>query len=144
MRRTWLGRVALATVLLVPLTLSASSKPSATLRIDSKSVAVGVGVEWGNGTLSYGGKRHSFSVDGLSVGDVGASKITAVGNVYHLGKLSDFEGQYAAAEAEGTVGGGAGVTTMRNANGVVINLHSTTRGFKFKAGPDGIKITLAR
>jgi len=64
-------------------------------------------------------KQHPFSVDGLSVADVGVSAIDANGNVYHLSKLEDFEGNYTAASAGAAVGGGAGVATMKNANGVV-------------------------
>jgi len=33
------------------------------------------------------------------VADVGVSSIDATGNVYHLKKLEDFEGQYTAASA---------------------------------------------
>jgi len=48
--------------------------------------------------------------------------------MFNLTKLEDFSGNYAAAGAEATVGGGAGATVMRNQNGVVIELMSTTQG----------------
>jgi hypothetical protein len=121
---------------------AAKEKPAATLKLSGKSVAAGVGVSWGKGTLTYKGKQHAFSVDGLSVADVGVSAIDATGNVYHLKKLEDFEGQYTAASAGAAVGGGAGVATMKNVNGVVINLRAVTRGVKFKLGADGAKFTL--
>jgi len=138
------GIVALAWMGIVsgPAVGAAKEKPDATLKLSGKSVAAGVGFSWGKGTLSYKGKQHPFSVDGLSVVDVGVSAIDATGNVYHLKRLEDFNGQYTAASAGAAVGGGAGISTMKNANGVVINLHAMTRGLKFKAGADGVKIHL--
>ncbi len=120
----------------------AASKPDATVKLSGKSVAAGVGYSWGSGTLTYKGERHPFSVDGLSVGDVGVSSVTATGSVYHLKHLEDFSGQYTAVSAGASVGGGGGVGSMRNANGVVINLKATTRGVKLKAGVDGVKMKL--
>jgi len=122
--------------------LAKSAPPSATVKLTGKSVGVGVGFSWGDGVLTYKGKHYSFSVDGLSVGDVGASSVTATGTVYHLKKLEDFDGQYTAVSTGAAVGGGGGVGSMRNANGVVMNLKATTRGLALKAGVDGIKVSL--
>ena len=91
-------------------------------------VALGIGWSWGKGTLSFKGKKYEFKVDGLSVIDVGITKATSNGKVYNLKNLSDFDGIYTAMAAEGTVAGGAGVTKMKNQNGVVIELVSTTQG----------------
>ena len=119
-------------------------KPDATLKLSEGQVAAGIGWSWGKGVLTYKGKSHPFKVDGLSVGDVGITKADAVGKVYHLKNLSDFTGTYAAAAAEGTVGGGAGVSTMKNENGVVVQLKSTTQGVNFKLAAEGIKFTLEK
>src|SRR5947208_3596291 len=73
-----------------------NGKPDATIHLESKSVAVGVGFSWGKGTLTYKGHRHAIAVDGLTVGSVGAKSVNANGKVYHLKKLSDFDGTYAA------------------------------------------------
>jgi hypothetical protein len=91
-------------------------------------VAVGIGYSWGGGTLTYKGKTYQVEVKGLSVGDVGASQVEASGNVYHLSKRADFDGNYTTAAAGATVAGGASATTMKNQNGVTINLASTTQG----------------
>ena len=56
--------------------------------------------------------------------------------------LADFSGSYTAGAAEGTVGGGAGVSTMKNQNGVVIELKSTTQGANLKLAAEGVKLTL--
>jgi hypothetical protein len=134
-------------VLVITLSLFGSAfaqeeKPDATLKLSKGQVAVGIGWSWGEGVLTFKGKHHPFKVDGLSVVDVGITKATAVGKVYHLNKLSDFNGTYTAAAAEATIGGGAGASTMKNQNGVVINLVSTTQGVNFKLAGEGTKFTL--
>jgi hypothetical protein len=126
------------------LAFAKDENPSATLKLSEGQVAVGIGWSWGKGVLTFKGKEHPFKVDGLSVGDVGITKAEAVGSVYHLKKLSDFNGTYAAAAAEATLGGGEGVTTMKNQNGVVINLKSTTQGVNIKLAPEGVKLTLKK
>ena len=42
-----------------------SRTPNATLRLTGGSVAAGVGVDWGRGTLTYQGKRYPVAVKGL-------------------------------------------------------------------------------
>jgi hypothetical protein len=115
--------------------------PSGTLSIATISVAVGIGVNWGIGILTTHGQRYPFTVQGLEVGGVGVSKVQAVGQVYHLRKLVDFAGTYVAVGADAAVGGGAGLLTMRNQHGVVINLQSTQQGLKLTAGVEGITMT---
>ncbi len=117
-------------------------KPDATLSFSGGSVSAGIGYSWGSGTLSYQGKDYAFSVDGLSVGAVGATSVTASGEVYHLKNLGDFNGNYTAATASATLGGGAGGTAMQNQAGVVIRLVSTTQGLDFKLAASGVKISL--
>jgi hypothetical protein len=85
-------------------------------------------VSWGDGKLTFQGKDHIFNVNGLSVIDLGVSKVTANGEVFNLKKLSDFNGNYVAGTAGATVGGGAGAVIMKNQNGVVLKLTSTSQG----------------
>ena len=108
------------------------------------TVAVGIGFSWGKGTLAYKGKNYPVKVDGLSVGEVGVNRATAAGKVYNLKTLADFDGNYVAGGAEATVGGGAGVTAMKNQNGVVIELKSTTRGASLKLAAEGLKLSVAK
>jgi len=145
MRRIVTG---LMTVGALGLTLSvahaASSAPDGKLALHEGSVAAGVGVSWGSGTLTYGGKEYPVQVDGLSVGDVGAARVEAAGVVHNLKKLSDFDGNYTAVGADVTAGGGAGVAAMENSNGVEIELFSTTQGAKVALGPSGVKMKIKR
>jgi len=120
----------------------AEQKADATLKLESKSVAVGLGWSWGGGTISYRGKSHRFKLSGLNINGVGATATEATGYVYNLKRLEDFSGTYTAVEASGTLGGGKGVVTMKNANDVRVTLHSTSQGLAAQVGPEGVKITL--
>ncbi len=116
--------------------------PDATIKLSTGSAAAGVGVHWGGGTLTYNGKDYPIDVKGLSVGEVGVAKVEATGNVFNLKKLEDFNGNYTAVGAGAAVGGGGGGTTMRNQNGVVVNLVSTTQGAKIAVGGGGVEMKL--
>jgi hypothetical protein len=121
---------------------SDSGAPDATLRIEQKSVALGIGYQWGSGTLLFRERTYPFKIDGLSVNAVGASKSEAIGYVYNLKSVNDFQGTYTAIEAGGAAGGGKGITSMKNGSGVRITLHTTSQGLEAKAAPEGVKITL--
>ncbi|HEY5869584.1 MAG TPA: hypothetical protein VI542_29150 [Candidatus Tectomicrobia bacterium] len=98
----------------------------------------------GGGVLTYQGKEYPFSIDGLSIVDVGVSKAEANGTVYNLKRLEDFNGNYTGVTAGATVAGGGGATTIRNQNGVAIDMVGTTVGLKFKLSVDGVKMTLKK
>jgi hypothetical protein len=121
----------------------AEDQPDATIKLHGGSVAVGIGYSWGGGTLTYKGKTYEVEVKGLSVGDVGASDIQASGNVYHLAKLADFDGNYTAAAAGATVAGGASASIMKQ-NGVEIRLVSTTEGLKFTFAAAGVDLKIKK
>jgi hypothetical protein len=116
--------------------------PSGKVSVESKSVALGVGVSWGDGKLTYKGKEHVFSAEGLSVVDLGVSKVTAAGEIFNLKKLSDFSGNYVAGQAGAAVGGGAGAILMKNQHGVVMKLTGTGAGVKLAAGAEGLDVKL--
>ena len=124
------------------LTLAQERQPDATVRLTAGSVAAGIGYTWGDGVLTYKGQEYPFSINGLSVVDVGISSASASGSVYNLKKLEDFNGTYTGVTAGATVAGGAGAAAMENQNGVVMNLVGTSQGLKFKLSMDGVKMTL--
>jgi hypothetical protein len=117
-------------------------KPSGRVTMESKSVAAGIGVSWGDGKLTFKGKDYPFTIDGLSVVDWGISRVSAVGDVYNLTDVSKFAGTYAAAEAGFTLAGGTGGITMRNSEGVIMNLRSTSRGASLTLGAAGLNIRM--
>ena len=116
--------------------------PDGTIALHAGSVAAGIGISWGGGTLTYKGKDYPVDVKGLSVGDVGATKIEASGKVYNLNNLSDFNGNYTAVGAGLTVAGGGSVSAMKNQNGVTVELVSTTQGLKFALGGGGVDMKI--
>ena len=141
MRRAWIWMVA-AVLAGVSSFAAAADNPSGTVSIESRSVALGVGVSWGDGKLHYKGKTHTFSIKGLSVVDLGVSKVTATGKVFHLNKLEDFSGNFAAAQAGAAVGGGMSAVALKNQNGVVMELTSTQTGVKLTLAGEGLEVKL--
>jgi hypothetical protein len=65
---------------------------SGKVSIQTTSIAAGVGVQWGEGTRAYNGKKRPFSLQGLDVVGLGYAQVAAEGTVSNLTKLSDFEG----------------------------------------------------
>src|SRR5713101_8300240 len=116
--------------------------PSATLKLSGGSVAAGVGVDWGRGTLTYQGKEYPISVKGVSVGDVGVTSIEASGKVFDLTSLRDIDGNYTTVDAGVTAAGGVGVAVMKNQNGVTVELLSTTQGVQIGLGGAGVDIKI--
>ena len=123
-------------------TISAQGATTGKVMIESKSVAVGVGVSWGDGTLEFRGKKYPFTVQGLSVVDLGVSKVSARGDVTNLKKVEDFPGTFTAAGAGGTVGGGMAVAALKNQNGVEMKLTATTQGVKFALAGGGVTVKM--
>jgi hypothetical protein len=119
-----------------------SAQPSGKVSIQSRSIAAGIGVTWGDGKLSFKGKDYPFSIDGLTLVDFGISKASANGEVYNLTDVAKFAGTYVAAEAGLTLAGGMSGMILRNQDGVVMRIHSTSRGARLQLGTSGLVIKL--
>jgi hypothetical protein len=144
MIRTW-TKAAAAALLLTASALSVADgqKPDATLEFSGGSAGVVVGARWGDGTLHYNGKTYPFHLAGVRLLDIGAEGMRGTGEVYHLAKLEDFSGNYTAIAAAATLANrGESATTMENASGVVIRLHSKTQGLALDASVEGVEIRL--
>ena len=115
-----------------------------TVSFSGGAVALGIGFQWGSGTLTYHGRQYPFSVRGLSVLDVGATSVTATGTVQNLGNVADFSGNYIAVSAGGAVAGGGSVGALRNQNGVVINGITTQQGVRLTLAASGLSVTLTQ
>jgi len=132
----------LLTILAATAISGESQKPSAKVSMESKSIAAGIGVTWGEGKLSFKGKDYPFSVDGLTVVDFGIAKASAIGDVYNLTDVAKFAGTYVAAEAGFTLAGGVGGMVLRNQDGVVMHVRSTSKGARLQLGTSGLNIKL--
>jgi hypothetical protein len=121
------------------------SRPDATLRLSTGSFALGIGTSWGSGTLTYRGKDYPVRVRGLSVGRVGVTSSSAIGDVFNLRRLQDFPGHYniGGAGTRGvTLGAGRTGTIMSNQAGVIVRISSTQQGVAVNATGGGMDMQL--
>jgi hypothetical protein len=144
MKRTLAGLVLVLPMLwgAAPAAAVDSAQPAGKVLLEGTSVGAGVGVNWGDGTLTYQGRDYKFSVSGLNLVDVGFSRVGAVGDVYNLENVSDLEGTYFAGKAGFALVGGADAMVLRNTNGVIITLKGVQEGAKLALGPAGLHISL--
>ena len=144
MNRNWTSKwlVALGCLAVFSMVMAAEPPPSGTVKLTSKAVAIGVGVSWGDGTLTVGGKPYAFSIEGLSVADLGVSDVTTSGEVFNLKNVADFSGTYAAGEAGIAIVAGPTDTIMKNEKGVVLRLHGTQKGARLTLAAGGVTLKL--
>jgi hypothetical protein len=141
--RNWKWLVVLSSLGLLNAAYAADeADPSGTVEIASTSVAAGVGFVWGDGTLHYQGANYVFSIQGLSIADVGISSITTTGEVFNLNNPADLAGNYVAGAAGLALAGGANGVIMKNDHGVVLQLHGMEEGVRFQLGAQGVSIKL--
>ncbi len=116
---------------------------SGTIEISSTQLAFFVSGQSGGGTLEFEGMEHDFKIGGLGVGGRGVQTVNAIGVVYNLEKLSDFEGTYSQARMGATVGKGKSTIGLNNnKNDVFIEWKSSNKGVALAAGVDGMSIKL--
>jgi hypothetical protein len=144
MTKNWASKwlVALGVLAVFSVAMAAEPAPSGTVKLTSKAVAIGIGVSWGDGTLTFGGKPYAFTIDGLSVADLGVTDITTTGEVFNLKNVADFSGNYVAGEAGIAIAAGPTDTIMKNQNGVVLRLHGTQKGARLTLAAEGVKLKL--
>jgi len=121
------------------------SAPDATLRMSIGGFHLGIGGSSGSGTLTYKGKNYPFRVSGLAIGRVGATSSSAVGDVFNLRHLQDFNGNYSVGGAGTrgvTLGAGRTGTIMSNQAGVIVRVYSTQRGVAVNATGGSITMRL--
>jgi hypothetical protein len=54
-------------------------QPNGRIQVATTSVAVGAGVTWGDGTLTFRGKDHAFTIKNLSLTDLGIGNAAVKG-----------------------------------------------------------------
>ena len=126
----------------VNLAPAADKIPDATLDLSGGTVAAGVGYTWGRGTLHYRGRDYPFSVNGLTLINVGAEKVEATAEVYNLSKLEDFAGSYSGVAAGAALVYGASTGVMENSNGVVIRVHAASTGADLQLAGNAVEVKL--
>ncbi|OWS72514.1 DUF1134 domain-containing protein [Polynucleobacter aenigmaticus] len=121
----------------------APKKPSGTVSINETQFALIIGGSTGGGVLTYQGKKYPFKISGMSLGaNVGVSKLAASGEVYDLTNISKFPGTFTKLESSITLGGGVGGTVLKNENGVIMRLTSTSEGLQLNLSASGVTVKL--
>jgi hypothetical protein len=140
------GHFVLAAALLASgAALAADAKqPAGTVSIEEKQFGLIIGGSKGSGSLTFEGKEYPFKLTGLSAGlNIGLSKMSASGEVYDLKKVSEFPGTYTKLDASVALGGGMGGLRLKNENGVIMTLHSRTKGLDLNLGTvTGVTVTM--
>jgi len=146
MARTLLGLLIAGSFLLTAKVAPAATQvPDGTVKITSRLVAFGIGLSGGEGVLTYQGRDYSFTFKATGLFRDVEEGITAAelsGQVFNLKNLADFGGNYQKVESEASDAGGGTRATMKNQNGVVVNLVSTIEGRKFNLSREGMDIEL--
>jgi len=148
MVRTFLKLLMMNGLLLTFAVSSSSAQvPDGTIKVTSRMVAQGVGLSWGEGVLTYKGRDYPFTFQATGLFRDVDTKIAAAelsGQVFDLKKPEDFGGNYQKVEAQTSESGSASRATMKNQNGVVVNLMSTIEGRKFNLAREGMEIELKK
>ena len=117
--------------------------PAGTVNITETQFALIVGGSRGAGVLNDQGKNYPFKISGMSVGaNVGISKVSLAGEVYDMADISKFSGTFTKLESSITLGGGVGGTILKNQNGVIMRLTSTSEGVQLNLSSSGVTVKL--
>jgi hypothetical protein len=97
----------------------------------------------GSGTLYFHGHAYPFTVAGLGIGGIGASTISAWGEVYKLNNVAQFPGTY----AQGSYGFAFGMKSsgdlwLQNQAGVIMHLKAKREGLMLSLGGDAVVISM--
>ena len=139
-----IGRMAVAALLLAAPAAAEDAPPVATIALEQVQVAFLVSGNLGGGTLTFEGRDYGFKLGGLGVGGLGASRLSAEGDVWGLARPEDLEGVYAELRAGAVAGDRATESYLwiENASGVRIRLRSRRDGLALSVGGDAIVIEL--
>lgn len=114
-----------------------------TVSIDQVQIAFIGSANLGGGTLYFNGQEYDFSISGLGIGGIGASKIEATGEVYNMTDPSQFAGTYGQARYGLVVGDvSTGELWLENNAGVYMHLKAKRQGLMLSLGGDVIYIKL--
>jgi hypothetical protein len=120
---------------------SHAPRPSGRVSVDQAQLAVIGSAAVGGGTLYFRGRSYPFTINGLGIGGIGASKIKATGEVYQLARVSDLEGVYGQVRLGWALADqGNGRLWLQNEKGVVLRLRTKRQGLMLAAGADAVRI----
>ena len=113
------------------------------IRIEIVKAGFIVGVQGGNGTLTFRGKSYPLNIGGVGLGaTIGASRAVLVGTASNLRSAGDIVGTYGQTEAGLAVVTGRKAARLRNEKGVVLNLRGWQTGLEFSLDLSGMVISM--
>jgi hypothetical protein len=117
--------------------------PDGTIDMEEVQAAFLASGGGGHGTLFYRGGTYPFTIAGLGVGGIGASTISASGEVYKLASLSQFSGAYAQGRYGFALGNRSGGDLwLQNEAGVILHLRAKREGLMLSLGGDAVMISM--
>jgi len=117
--------------------------PDGTIDMQEVQVAYLASGGGGHGTLFYQGNSYPFTIGGLGLGGIGASTISASGEVYKLNSLVQFPGAYAQGRYGFAIGDRSGGDLwLQNEAGVILHLKAKREGLMLSLGGDAIVISM--
>jgi hypothetical protein len=120
-----------------------AQRPVGRVSIDQAQLAFIGSAAVGGGKLFFRGHSYPFTINGLGIGGIGASKIKATGDVYQLARASDLEGVYGQVRLGWALANkGDGRVWLQNDKGVVLRLRTKREGLMLAAGADAVRIQL--
>ncbi len=108
--------------------------PSGRVAFTGVTFGLLVGYTQGRGSLRLHGQDYPFAIKGYQLLSLGAAWMDALGVVYNLERLEDFQGTYRALRGSFTAIQGGGGAVLRNDNGVVIYLQNLNLGVEVSLG----------
>ncbi|MGV3551846.1 hypothetical protein [Rhizobium sp.] len=118
-------------------------RPSGTVEIVQRQAGYYLTLGSGKGVLHIGGRNYPFKIAGLGFGGTGFASIKAKGTVYNLKSRRQFAGRYTATRTGFVVGKTSrGKMSLKNANGVQLELTVERSGLMLTFGVDDLTITM--
>lgn len=123
----------------------ADAQMNCRIRMEIGKVGFVIGFSGGSGTLTCNGQSYALEVGGMSAGLViGGSRVSLVGEVRNLHRISDIEGTYTGVGASAAAGAGANNVVARNQNGVQLVMRGRQAGLEASLDLGGTRIKLKR
>jgi hypothetical protein len=118
-------------------------QPAGRVSIEQAQLAFIGSAAVGGGTLFFRGRSYRFTINGLGIGGIGASRIKATGDVYQLTRVSDLTGVYGQVRFGWALANqGDGRLWLQNDKGVILRLRTKREGLMLAAGADAVRIQL--
>jgi hypothetical protein len=122
---------------------SASPRPSGRVSIEQIQFAFIGSAAAGGGRLFFRGRTYPFTINGLGIGGIGASRLEATGQVYQLARVRDLQGVYGQVRVGWALANqGDGRLWLQNDKGVVLRLSAKRQGLMLALGADAVHIQL--